>query len=98
MDLFILPSLFEGLPVVGIEAQASGLSCLLSDTITKEVDVTNNVEYLSLNDTLNKWVDKIVEISRKKRNKIENEISDKGYSIKVEAKKLEIKYEKLLNK
>lgn len=97
MDLFILPSLFEGLPVVGIEAQASGLNCLFSDTITKEVDFTNNVEYLSLKDSLNKWIDKIVEMSSKGRNIIKNEISDNGYSIRVEVKKLENKYRNLLN-
>lgn len=98
MDLFILPSLFEGLPVVGIEAQASGLNCLFSDTISKEVDITGNVEYLSLNDSLDKWGDKIIEISFQKRKTIEKEIYNSGYSIKVETKKLEEKYEDLLKR
>lgn len=97
MDFFILPSLFEGLPVVGIEAQTAGLNCLLSDTITKEVDLTGNVEYLNLHDSLDKWIEKIREMSLNKRNIIENEISDKGYSIKVEVKKLEKKYTELIS-
>lgn len=98
MDLFILPSLFEGLPVVGIEAQASGLNCLFSNTISKEVDITGNVEYLSLNDSAITWANKIKELSNKDRNKITNEIRQNNYSIESEAKKLENKYRELLNK
>lgn len=49
MDLFFLPSLFEGLPVTGVEAQAMGLPCLLSDTITKEVVYTDLVTFFSIN-------------------------------------------------
>ena len=98
MDLFILPSLFEGLPVVGIEAQASGLNCLFSNTISKEVDITGNIEYLSLNDSAITWANKIKELSNKDRNKITNEIRQNNYSIESEAKKLENKYRELLNK
>ena len=42
----MLPSIYEGLGIVGIEAQASGLPCLFSDRITREVDVTNGCEFL----------------------------------------------------
>lgn len=49
-DAFALPSLYEGLCLVGVEAQAAGLPCLLSDTITREVDVTGNVRFLSIKD------------------------------------------------
>lgn len=55
MDCFILPSNFEGLPVVGIEAQASGLACVFSDSITKDVQVTDLVTFVSLNESPNKW-------------------------------------------
>ena len=96
MDSFILPSLFEGLPVVGIEAQANGLSCLFSDTITKEVDIINKSTFMSLSTPVNQWADKIIELSKKKRNKISNEIANHNYSIFEEAKKLENKYKELL--
>lgn len=98
MDSFILPSLFEGLPVVGIEAQANGLNCLFSDTISTEVDITGNITFMSLDTSVDKWADKIIELSRKKRNEIISEIKDNNYSIKKETKKLENKYKELLNK
>ena len=51
MDLFLFPSLFEGLPVVLVEAQAAGLKCVVSDTITNETDVTGRVEFLGLKES-----------------------------------------------
>ena len=56
-DIFILPSLFEGLPLTLIEAVSNGLNCFVSDTITKELDVFENINYLGLN--TNTWVDSI---------------------------------------
>lgn len=96
MDLFLLPSLFEGLPVVGIEAQTSGLKCIMSNTITDEVKVTNNIEFLDLKkDSLEKWADKILENKNYKRENVEQQVIDAGYSIEVEAKKLQEIYEKM---
>lgn len=46
MDVFVLPSHFEGLPIVGVEAQAAGLPCIFSDAITREVALTDNVLFL----------------------------------------------------
>jgi glycosyltransferase involved in cell wall biosynthesis len=57
MDVMLLPSLFEGFPLVTIEWQASGLPCLLSDTITKECKIVDNVYYLSINENPKKWAD-----------------------------------------
>ncbi len=56
MDVFCLPSLFEGLPLTAVEAQASGLMTVLSDNISKQVEVTENVAYLSNKDVL-AWSD-----------------------------------------
>ncbi len=57
IDLFFLPSLFEGLPVTGVEAQAMGLPCIISDSVTKEVVYTDLVEYVSLSESKEDWAD-----------------------------------------
>lgn len=57
MDFFVLPSLFEGMPNTVIEAQASGLNCLISDTITKDVRLNSLVEFASLGDGPGKWAE-----------------------------------------
>ena len=55
MDCFLLPSLYEGLPVAAVEAQAAGLPTILSDTITKEVDITQLVAYVPLDASPEQW-------------------------------------------
>ena len=89
-DVFLLPSLYEGLPVVGIEAQTSGLPCIFADTITKEVDVLRNNCFISLEADADKWCDRIhaAASSRKDRESAAAKISAKGYSIQASAKTL----------
>lgn len=62
MDIFLLPSNFEGLPIVGVEAQSVGLKCLFSDKITKEVNLTREAEFLPINskDAAKIWVEHIL--------------------------------------
>ncbi len=66
MDAFFLPSFFEGLPVTGVEAQAMGLSMVVSDTVTREMVYTDLVDYVSLNDTPEAWASRLEIALRKK--------------------------------
>ena len=59
-DLFLFPSLFEGLPVVLVEAQAAGLKCIVSDSITSESDITERIEFVSLNKSPKFWAQVIL--------------------------------------
>lgn len=63
MDIFLFPSLFEGLPVVLIEAQAAGLKCLVSKTITEESDITGRIDFVSLQEHPSVWSEKILSSS-----------------------------------
>ena len=65
MDIFLFPSLWEGLPVSVVEAQANGLQCIISDVITRDVDLTALIQYLPLDEKL--WLDAIIEAHKKKR-------------------------------
>lgn len=92
-DVFLLPSLYEGLPVVGVEAQVSGLLCFFSTDMTSETKVLKTSSFMSLNESASVWAEKILEFSKKhKRKNVEKEISKTGFNIKKEAKKLEDKY------
>jgi glycosyltransferase involved in cell wall biosynthesis len=57
MDVFVFPSFYEGMPNTVIEAQATGLPCVIADTITREADITGLVDYLSLGDSAEQWAD-----------------------------------------
>lgn len=97
-DVFCLPSLYEGLPVVGVEAQASGLLCILSNAMTKETKVLDITKFMSLNNTPREWADSILDdVKRYKRIDTSKEMTSKNFNIKEEAKKLEKYYLNLYN-
>lgn len=83
MDVLIFPSFYEGFGNVLIEAQAAGLKCFVSDVITKEVKITNLVEYLSLNESAQFWANQIVKFEKfyERRNTYQ-EIVNAGCDIK----------------
>lgn len=90
MDVFVFPSLWEGLPVSVVEAQANGLICLLSDVITQNVDLTDQVKYLSLNEK-KRWLEEIAATQKKDRKAAtaENQMKLQPFDAVIVAKKLQ---------
>lgn len=87
-DVLVFPSLFEGMPNVVIEAQAAGLPCLISDTITYEADITGLVKYFPLEKSAKDWADEALLQSKSfERKSYSKEFYDAGYTIEAVTEK-----------
>lgn len=90
MDVFLFPSWYEGLPVTLVEAQTTGINCILSDNISEQsIMVKQNVQQISLDKPVNDWAEAIINCKFKERTDCSSEIINAGYSIKNEAIKLQ---------
>ena len=88
MDCFVLPSHFEGLPLVGVEAQTSGLPCFFSDTITREIGITERAHFIGIQDA-KAWAEQILSCSQADRKRTKEEIEAAGYDIVAEIEKVQ---------
>lgn len=95
MDVFILPSVYEGLPVVAVEAQAAGLPCLLSDVIAEEVDITGLCRFLPIADPA-PWAEAVLSVGPIREN-TRQKIVDAGYDIETTTAWLSDFYRRILS-
>lgn len=89
MDVFLFPSLFEGLGMAAIEAQAAGLPCIISDGVSTECKKTDLVIQKKLADGPDAWADQIVRLSSKHRQNTLDQVTNAGFNVNVEAQKLQ---------
>lgn len=81
MDVFVFPSFYEGMPNTVIEAQATGLPCIIADTITKEANITGLVKYCSLNKNADYWAKETINILKNNRCDMSQVFKKNGYDI-----------------
>lgn len=98
MDVFLLPSLYEGLGIVLIEAQTSGLRIIASDKVPMEAKVADNFMYMSLNQHANEWAEKTLELISETRKSETSKMADAGFDIADATVEMEKMYERLCNK
>lgn len=88
-DAFLLPSFFEGFPIVLVEAQCAGLSCVVSDKVTREVSISERVTHLPLEDGSDVWADVLLSSSCGDRASASQQVADAGYDMHRSFKRIE---------
>lgn len=92
MDVFLFPSLYEGLGMVLIEAQCAGLPCVVSSEVPEVAKVDNNVDFIDLKSEIKNWINAINKYLKIERKNSINKVRECGYDIHVEIAKLENEY------
>lgn len=81
LDALILPSFYEGFPVALVEAQCAGLPCYVSDVVTKETEITNAIQYLSIKQAPKTWADEIMNVDPSMRKDGSEAVKKAGFDI-----------------
>lgn len=81
LDVVVMPSLFEGLPFTLVEAQASGIPCVVSDTVSPEANLTDLMTYMSLEQPASVWAEKIISLRGYHKVSKKDQLEQKGFTI-----------------
>lgn len=92
-DVFLFPSIFEGMPGAVIEAQAAGLPCLVSDSVTEQIKITSLVTFQSLRDSDKAWAEKLLNLCREERGSQLEAMQKAGFDAKTLTEQLTLFYE-----
>ena len=96
MDLFLFPSLYEGLGMVFVEAQVSALPSIASTEVPQEAKVSDRAYFIGLDEPIKEWTKKIKEVINQERKVDTKRIKEAGYDIEIETKKLEKIYQNMM--
>lgn len=88
MDIFVFPSLYEGMPLSIIEVQSNGLPCVISDAVPRDVFLTDLLQELSLTAPSDEWIDAIIKVERKNQHEYNDIMYNTGFDTHVMLEKV----------